>query len=152
MKIYDCTTFYSERMMLDLRFNILNKNVHKFIIVESSFSHSGEKKIFHFNINDYPKFKDKIIYLIIEKEPETPLKEPQIIPFIFIKILKNIIIYRKLIRYLFIITPTIVNNYFLYEILFNFELPIISFSLYYFIFNFILLFVFTIIFKKTTHR
>ena len=66
-------------------------------------------------------------------------------------ILKNIIIYRKLIRYLFIVTPTIVNNYFLYEILFNFELPIISFSLYYFIFNFIFLFVFKIIFKKNTH-
>ena len=66
-------------------------------------------------------------------------------------ILKNIIIYRKLIRYLFIVTPTIVNNYFLYEILFNFELPIISFSLYYFIYNFILLFVFTIIFKKKSN-
>ena len=75
MKIYDCTTFYSERMMLDLRFNILNKNVHKFIIVESSFSHSGEKKIFHFNINDYPKFKDKIIYLKIHEEPINLIKQ-----------------------------------------------------------------------------
>ena len=44
MKIYDCTTFYSEKMMLDLRFNILNNNVHKFIVVESCFSHSGKKK------------------------------------------------------------------------------------------------------------
>ena len=69
MKIYDCTTFYSEKMMLDLRFNILNKDVHKFIIVESSFSHSGKKKTFNFNINDYPKFKDKIIYLKIHEEP-----------------------------------------------------------------------------------
>jgi len=69
MKIYDCTTFYSEKMMLDLRFNILDENVHKFIIVESSFSHSGEKKSFNFNINDYPKFKDKIIYLKIYEEP-----------------------------------------------------------------------------------
>ena len=82
MKIYDCTTFYSEKMMLDLRFNILNKHVHKFIIVESSFSHSGEKKIFNFNIDDYPKFKDKIIYLKIYDEPndlyksENELKNP----------------------------------------------------------------------------
>ena len=44
MKIYDCTTFYSEKMMMDIRFNILNEHVHKFIVVESSFSHSGKKK------------------------------------------------------------------------------------------------------------
>jgi beta-1,4-mannosyl-glycoprotein beta-1,4-N-acetylglucosaminyltransferase len=69
MNIYDCTTFYSERMMLDLRFNILNENVYKFIVVESAFSHSGVKKNFNFNINDYPKFKDKIIYLKIHNEP-----------------------------------------------------------------------------------
>ena len=55
--------------MLDVRFNILNENVHKFIVVESSFSHSGEKKKFNFDLNDYPKFKDKIIYLKIDKEP-----------------------------------------------------------------------------------
>ena len=69
MNIYDCTTFYSEKMMLDLRFNILNDNVYKFVVVESCFSHSGEKKNFNFNINDYPKFKEKIIYLKIYNEP-----------------------------------------------------------------------------------
>ena len=63
MKIYDCTTFYSEKMMLDVRFNILNDEVHKFIVVESSYSHSGEAKKFNFDINDYPKFKDKIMYI-----------------------------------------------------------------------------------------
>ena len=70
MNIYDCTTFYSEKMMLDVRFNILNEDVHKFIVVESSYSHSGEAKKFYFDINDYPKFKDKIIYLKINKEPD----------------------------------------------------------------------------------
>ena len=77
MKIYDCTTFYSEKMMLDVRFNVLNDNVHKFIIVESSFSHSGEKKKFNFDINDYPKFKDKIIYLQINHEPYGLYKDPE---------------------------------------------------------------------------
>ena len=47
MKIFDCTTFYSEDLMLDVRFNILNEYVHKFIVVESKYSHSG-KKIFKF--------------------------------------------------------------------------------------------------------
>ena len=70
MKIFDCTTFYSEHMMMDIRFNILDKHVHKFVVVESLFSHSGEKKKLNFDIKNYPKFKDKIIYLVIEKEPE----------------------------------------------------------------------------------
>ena len=70
MKIYDCTTFYSEDMMLDLRFNILNQYVHKFVVVESTFSHSGNKKKLNFDINNYPKFKDKIIYKVIDYEPD----------------------------------------------------------------------------------
>ncbi|MDA9629785.1 hypothetical protein N9S67_02170, partial [Candidatus Pelagibacter sp.] len=70
MKIIDCTTYYSEDLMLDLRFNILNKHVDKFIITESKYSHSGEKKPLNFDINNFPKFKDKIVYLVIENEPE----------------------------------------------------------------------------------
>ena len=56
--------------MMDVRFNVLNEYVHKFIVVESKFSHSGNPKKLNFNINNYKKFKDKIIYLVIENEPE----------------------------------------------------------------------------------
>ena len=70
MKIFDCTTYYSEDLMLDIRFNILNDYVHKFIVVESKYSHSGEKKTLNFNINNFRKSKDKIIYLVIENEPK----------------------------------------------------------------------------------
>jgi len=70
MKIYDCTTYYSEDLMLDIRFNILNENIHKFIVVESLFSHSGNKKKLNFDINNFKKFKDKIVYLVIENEPQ----------------------------------------------------------------------------------
>ena len=69
MKIFDCTTFYSEHLMMDVRFNTLNKHVHKFIVTESTFSHSGKPKKLNFDINHYPKFKDKIIYVVIDKEP-----------------------------------------------------------------------------------
>ena len=74
MKIYDCTTFYSEHMMMDIRFHVLNEFVHKFVVVESLFSHSGKKKKLNFDINNYPKFKDKIIYLVIDREPENIIK------------------------------------------------------------------------------
>ena len=79
MKIFDCTTFYSEHMMMDVRFNILDKYVHKFVVVESLFSHSGEKKKLNFDINNYPKFKDKITYLVIEKEPDHIINESGLI-------------------------------------------------------------------------
>ena len=75
MKIFDCTTFYNEKMMMDVRFNILNEYVSKFIVVESLYSHSGKKKKLNFDINDYPKFKDKINYIIIDKEPDNIDKE-----------------------------------------------------------------------------
>ena len=56
MKIFDCTTFYSEDLMLDVRFNILNPYVHKFIIVESIYSHSGKRK----NLNLFLNLEIKI--------------------------------------------------------------------------------------------
>ena len=69
MKIFDCTTFFEEDLMMELRFNILNEHVEKFIVVESRFSHSGNKKKLNFDIDNYKKFKDKIIYLVIDEEP-----------------------------------------------------------------------------------
>ena len=50
MKIYDCTTFFDEKIMMDVRFNILDKYVNKFIVVESIYSHSGIKKKLNFEI------------------------------------------------------------------------------------------------------
>ena len=70
MRIFDCTTYYDEELMMDIRFNTLNDQVEKFIVVESIFSHSGNKKKLNFDINNYSKFKDKIVYLVIEKEPD----------------------------------------------------------------------------------
>ena len=70
MKIIDCTSFYNEHLMYEIRLNILKDKVDKFIVTESTYSHSGQKKKLNFNIDNYPKFKDKIIYIIIDKEPE----------------------------------------------------------------------------------
>tara|TARA_B100002052_G_scaffold156766_1_gene142888 strand:- start:4946 stop:5797 length:852 start_codon:yes stop_codon:yes gene_type:complete len=57
-------------MLLDFRLNYLNDYVDKFIIVESSYTHSGEKKKLIFNLNNYKKFKDKIIYIVADEEPQ----------------------------------------------------------------------------------
>jgi len=69
MKIIDTTTFFEENMIMDIRFNILNPYVDKFIVCESLYTHSGKKKNINFNVNDYPKFKNKIIHIILEDEP-----------------------------------------------------------------------------------
>ena len=70
MKIFDCTTYFDEDLLMDVRFNILGEKVEKFIVVESCYSHSGKKKELNFNINNFKKFKDKIIYIVIENEPD----------------------------------------------------------------------------------
>ena len=70
MKIFDCFMFYDEEMLLDIRLNILNKFVDQFVIVESTFTHKGEKRSLKFNQKKFEKFKDKIIYLIFDKEPD----------------------------------------------------------------------------------
>ena len=61
--------FYDEDLVADLRFNILNEYVNEFIVVESRFTHSGEKRKLLFDINNYSKFKNKINYIILENEP-----------------------------------------------------------------------------------
>ena len=70
MKIFDCFMYFDEDIVLDLRLNVLNKYVDYFVIVESTFNHRGEKRNLNFNHKKFDKFKDKIIYLINDKEPE----------------------------------------------------------------------------------
>ena len=69
MKIYDCFMFSDEKMLLEVRLNLLNKFVDKFIIAEASYFHNGEAKNLNFNYKDYPEFKNKIEYLIVKDQP-----------------------------------------------------------------------------------
>ena len=69
MKIYDCFQFFDEEMLLDLRLNILDKFVDKFVITEATYMHNGKSKKLNFDINNYSKFKDKIIYIVVDEQP-----------------------------------------------------------------------------------
>ena len=73
MKIFDCTIYLDESMMFEVRLNTLDKYVDKFVVVESLYTHAGNKKKKNFDINNYKKFKDKIIYILLDKEPESLL-------------------------------------------------------------------------------
>jgi len=61
--------FFDEEMLLELRLNTLDKFVDKFVIVESAYTHSGKEKKLIFDINKYPKFKEKIDYIIVRDLP-----------------------------------------------------------------------------------
>ena len=69
MKIFDCFMYFDEDIVLDVRLNYLNEYVDKFVIVESRYNHKGEKREPQFNIGKFSKFKEKIIYLLINDEP-----------------------------------------------------------------------------------
>ena len=69
MKIFDCFMYFDEEVVLDLRLNTLNEYVDHFVIVESKFTHRGDKRHLKFNHEKFKKFKDKIIYLVYDEEP-----------------------------------------------------------------------------------
>ncbi len=70
MAVYDCLMYFNEDFILDLRFNILNDFVDKFVIVEATRDHAGREKKLNFDINNFQKFKHKIIYYVVEDIPE----------------------------------------------------------------------------------
>jgi beta-1,4-mannosyl-glycoprotein beta-1,4-N-acetylglucosaminyltransferase len=74
MNVYDCFMYFDEDLLLDLRLHTLDKFIKKFVITEATYTHNGSKKKLKFDINKFKKFKDKIIYLVVEKEPENILR------------------------------------------------------------------------------
>ena len=66
MKIFDCFMYFDEDLILDLRLNYLDNFVDKFVIVESTYNHNGEKRKPQFDLNKFKKFENKITYLLID--------------------------------------------------------------------------------------
>ena len=74
MNLYDCFMYFDEDLLLDLRLNSLSKFVKKFIITEATYTHNGSKKELKFDISKFQKFKDKIIYIVVDKQPKNILE------------------------------------------------------------------------------
>ena len=66
MAIYDCFQYFDEDHMVDLRLNVLDKYVDYFVISESTKTHQGKEKKINFDINKFPKFKDKIKFFVAD--------------------------------------------------------------------------------------
>jgi beta-1,4-mannosyl-glycoprotein beta-1,4-N-acetylglucosaminyltransferase len=69
--IYDAFLFFNELDLLDIRLNLLNDVVDKFVIVESTVTFSGKPKNLFFNENKhmFEKFNDKIIHIVVDDTP-----------------------------------------------------------------------------------
>ena len=74
MNIYDCFMYFDEDLLLDIRLNSLEKFVKKFVITEATYTHNGKEKKLNFDINKFKKFKDKIIYIIVDEQPKNILE------------------------------------------------------------------------------
>tara|TARA_B100001094_G_C18166186_1_gene792204 strand:- start:1494 stop:2363 length:870 start_codon:yes stop_codon:yes gene_type:complete len=61
--------YFDEEVVLDLRLNMLNDYVDYFIIVESTFTHRGDKRKLRFNLEKFKKFEKKIVYLVYDESP-----------------------------------------------------------------------------------
>lgn len=69
--VYDIFTFFYELDLLEVRLNILNDYVDKFVIVESTETFMGESKQLYFkdNISRFNKWKNKIIHYVVDDFP-----------------------------------------------------------------------------------
>jgi len=66
---YDCFYLLNELDLLEIRLNILAPYVDKFVIVEATETFSGVEKELTFDPVRFAKWKDKIIYCVVDNYP-----------------------------------------------------------------------------------
>lgn len=69
--VYDCFSFFNEMDLLEIRLNVLDKVVDKFVLVEATKTHSNKDKPLYYweNRDRYKQFHDKIIYIKVDTYP-----------------------------------------------------------------------------------
>ena len=79
MKIIDCFSFFNELELLEIRLNILDQYVDKFVLVEAAKTQTLKDKPFVFEENKsrYEKFLDKIVHVKLDEGmcPEGEFKD-----------------------------------------------------------------------------
>ena len=69
MKVFDCFTFFNELELLELRLQLLDKQVDHFVIAESNLTHAGQDKPYFFEQHKerFRPWLHKIIHLPIQQ-------------------------------------------------------------------------------------
>ena len=79
MRIFECTTFFDKNLMLEVRFNILNKHVDKFVVAEAKYSRSGDKKKLNFDIKNLAFLNlDFKVFIKGRICKESPIQPPEL--------------------------------------------------------------------------
>ena len=76
--IYDCFIFFNELDLLELRLNVLDPVVDRFVLVEATRTFQGREKPLFFSDNKH-RFKDflgKIIHVAVTEYPDNPARDP----------------------------------------------------------------------------
>lgn len=71
--VIDCFTFYNELSMLKFRLKELDSVIDKVVLVESRYTHAGNKKELFFENNKalFKEYLHKIIHIVVDKFPDT---------------------------------------------------------------------------------
>ncbi len=79
MKVFDCFTFFNELELLEFRMKYLDKAVDHFVIAESSLTHSGKPKAYHFREarERFRQWEQKIIYIPVQQNRKGLVFEEQ---------------------------------------------------------------------------
>ena len=77
--VYDCFSFFNELDLLEIRLNTLDKVVDKFILVESTLTHTGNHKPLYYKVNKdrFSQFSDRIIHIVVDDFPSFPEATPR---------------------------------------------------------------------------
>lgn len=69
--VFDCFTFYNELDILEIRLNMLDGYVDKFVLIESDKTYTNVKKPLYYQENKmrYKKFHNKLIHVVVRDSP-----------------------------------------------------------------------------------
>src|SRR5579862_3591918 len=79
--VYDCFVFFNELDLLELRLNILDAVVDRFVLVEATRTFQGKEKplVFSDNRHRFEDFLGKIIHVVVTEYPDNPGKDPYVL-------------------------------------------------------------------------
>ena len=79
MTVYDCTMFFNENDLFEIRLNQHWDVVDKFIVVEAGETHTGNKKPYNFDHERFKPYADKIVYRTFDSFDEAVKAHPELV-------------------------------------------------------------------------
>lgn len=78
MAVYECSMFFNENDLLEVKLNEHWEFVDKFVIVEAGETHTGIKKPFNFDEERFKPYSEKLVYVKFDSFEEEMAKYPHL--------------------------------------------------------------------------